>query len=169
MSAKSDDSLDGSSPEEPSVFPSNDPLSFQVLNEIGIIAQISGNMLERVLPGGMKLSHFVVLNHFVRLGGERSPQELARIFQVTKSAMTNTIQKLEAQGFIEVTPDAKDGRSKRVSLTQAGAEAREEAVGAVAPMMEKMNRAISARDLEASLVLLSRMRGWIGTQREDLD
>ena len=48
-----------------------DPVSFyfKFFNEIGIIAQLSGNKLERVLPEGMSLAQFTVLNHFCRLGG----------------------------------------------------------------------------------------------------
>jgi DNA-binding MarR family transcriptional regulator len=145
----------------------SDPLAFRLMNEIGIIAQISGNMLERALPGEMKMSHFVVLNHFVRLGGERTPQELARAFQVSKSAMTNTIQRLEAQEFVSVSPDSQDQRVKRVRLTQAGARAREEAVSAVAPLLEAMNSAIGMADMQACLPVLQQLRVWIGTQRDD--
>ena len=39
---------------------------FRFFNEIGIIEQLSRNAFERVMPGGMKLSQFTVLNHFVR-------------------------------------------------------------------------------------------------------
>lgn len=144
------------------------PLAFQFLNEIGIIAQISGNMLERVLPDGMKMSHFVVLNHFVRLGGERTPQELARIFQVTKGAMTNTIQRLEAQGFISVTPDTRDQRSKRIAITPAGAQARQRAIEAIVPMLAEMNQALGNAQLEEALPLLVQLRQWLGKQRTDL-
>ena len=60
----------------------DDPLVFAFFNEIGIIEQLARNAFERVMPDGLRLPHFSVLNHFVRLGGERSPGELARAFQV---------------------------------------------------------------------------------------
>lgn len=161
---------DSSAPSE-TVSPtdaSTDPLGFQIFNEIGIIAQISGNLLERALPKEMKLPHFIVLNHFVRLGGDRTPNELARAFQLSKGAMTNTIQRLEAQGFVSVTPDAKDGRVKRVALTDAGREAREASVAAIAPLIAEMHQAFNREDLEAVLPRLTQLRQWLGTQRDDL-
>ena len=43
-------------------------LYFQMFNEIGIISQLSSNRLERVLPEGMSIAQFSLLNHLVRLG-----------------------------------------------------------------------------------------------------
>ena len=110
----------------------DDPPLFQVLNEIGIIAQLSRTMLERALPDGLKVAHFSVLNHFVRLEGTlgpaRSPAQLARAFQVTKAAMTNTLQRLESRGLVEITPDAHDGRAKVVHITPAGVAMRQQAL-----------------------------------------
>ena len=114
------------------------------------------------------MSHFVVLNHFVRLGGERTPQELSRIFQVTKGAMTNTIQRLEAQGFVSVLPDAKDQRVKRISLTEAGERARNDAAAAIAPLLTQMSQALGTSEMDAMLPMLRLMRQWLGSQRDDL-
>ena len=46
---------------------------FRFLNEIGIIAQLSGTAFEKVMPGTMTLPQFTVLNHLTRLGGNRTP------------------------------------------------------------------------------------------------
>ena len=78
---------------------SADPPVFRLFNEIGIISQLSGTILARVLPHGLSMAQFGVLNNFVRLGGERTPAGLAEAFQVTRGAMTNTLTRLEAQGF----------------------------------------------------------------------
>ena len=53
-----------------------------------MIEQLARTRLARALPRGMELSHFMVLNHFARLGGEKTPAQLARMFHVTKGAMT---------------------------------------------------------------------------------
>ena len=100
--------------------PPDDPLVFRFFNEIGIIEQLSRARFERGLPHGLTLSQFKVLNHFARLGGERSPLSLARSFQVTKGAVTNAVQKLEGKGFVATRPDPDDGRGKLVYLTDAG-------------------------------------------------
>ena len=75
---------------------------FLLLNEIGIISQLSGARLDRLLPHGLTLAQFGVLNHLVRLDGDWSPARLAAAFQVTKGTMTSTLQRLASKGFIEI-------------------------------------------------------------------
>jgi DNA-binding MarR family transcriptional regulator len=105
-----------------------DPPLFALLNEIGIIEQLARNRFERAQPDGLRLPHFAVLNHLVRLGDGRSPARIARAFQLGKPAMTNTLQRLEARGLVALEPDPEDARAKRVRLTEAGRARRDEAV-----------------------------------------
>ncbi len=126
-------------------------LQFQILNEIGIIAQLSQTAFERVIPAGMTLPQFTVLNHFVRLGGTRSPAELAAAFQVTRATMTSTLQRMEGKGLVAVTPDPKDGRAKRVAITDAGREMRDMCLKALAPLLEKQ-AAIWPQAVDAGLL-----------------
>jgi DNA-binding MarR family transcriptional regulator len=118
----------------------NSSLQFQILNEIGIIAQLSQTAFERVIPAGMTLPQFTILNHFVRLGGTRSPAELAAAFQVTRATMTSTLQRLEGKGFVLITADPKDGRAKRVAVTETGQEMRDICLKALEPLLEKQVR-----------------------------
>src|SRR6266849_4446748 len=92
-----------------------DPIAFRVMNEIGIIDQLGSTLFERSMPFGLTLPQFVVLNHFVRVGGDRSPVELASAIQVTKATMTSTLQRLQRKGFVTSVPDATAGRLKRMS------------------------------------------------------
>src|SRR5271156_2003081 len=92
----------------------------QVFGEIGAIGQLARNRLERALPEGLSQAQFSVLVRLAGHGGEENPVRLAQAFQVTKGAMTNTLQRLEAQGFVAIVGDADDGRRKRVSITPAG-------------------------------------------------
>ena len=142
------------------------PVPFQVLNEIGIIAQLAGKRLERTLPDGLLLPHFSVLNHFVRRGGEESPVQLARAFQVTKGAMTNTLQRLEARGLIEIRPDPKDGRAKRVSITDAGRSLQAEAIARLAPGLEALREAFSDERFAAALPFLQELRIFLDAERD---
>jgi DNA-binding MarR family transcriptional regulator len=105
-----------------------DPPIFALLNEIGIIEQLARNRFERAQPDGLKLPHFAVLNHLVRLGDGRGPARIARAFEVTKATMTNTLQRLEARRLIRIEADAADGRAKKVFLTDAGRIRRDQAV-----------------------------------------
>ena len=49
------------------------------------------NRLTRVLPKGMEISHFSVLNNLAWHDGEKTPAQLAETFNVTRGAMTNTL------------------------------------------------------------------------------
>ncbi|MDX2266171.1 MAG: MarR family transcriptional regulator [Hyphomicrobiales bacterium] len=145
---------------------SQDPLAFRVMNEIGIIDQLGRTALEAVLPDDLTVPQFVVLNHFVRLGGERSPSDLARIFQVTKGTMTSTLQRLEAKRFIDMLPDPEDGRGKRVRITDAGRAAREASIAAVAPVLAQIEAAVGAEALATLLPALSRIRAHLDAARD---
>ncbi len=144
---------------------SHDPLAFRVFNEINIIAQLSSTLFERVLPRGMTLAQFAVLNHFVRLGGDRSPAQLAAAFQVTKQTMTSTLGRLEREGFVAIAPDPRDGRAKRVSITPEGAAMRELCIAALDPILAELDTLIDRQDLEALLPRLERLRKTLDEQR----
>jgi DNA-binding MarR family transcriptional regulator len=117
------------------------------------------------MPHGLTVSQFVVLNHFVRLGGDRSPIELARALQVTKATMTSTLQRLEAKGFIGVSPDPEDGRAKRIAITAKGRKARVQAITSIADDLAAIERTIGARELEAALPFLVNLRAFLDRRR----
>ena len=106
----------------------------------------------------MELSHFMVLNHFARLGGEKTPAQLARVFHVTKGAMSNTVARLNAAGYIHVRPDWEDGRRKWVSISPAGAAARVRAVEAIAPVFDDAVAGLGLERMRAALPILRRLR-----------
>lgn len=142
-----------------------DPVAFQVLNEIGIINQLSQSRAERLLGPGLNLSQFVVLNHFTRLGGSRSMVQLASAMQVTKGAMSNTVARLVAKGWVDVQPDPADGRGKLVSLSEAGQVSRQQAVAALAEGLSELHRDIPQAALLAALPLLRQLRAWLDSHR----
>ncbi len=148
---------------------SGDPLVFTFFNEIGIVAQLSQTLLERSLPDGLKLPHFGVLNNFARLGGKRNPAQLARAFQVTKGAMTNTLQRLEARGLVEVRPDPRDGRAKRVRITRKGLRARDKAIAALAPAMAELEARFATRQFRDALPFLQQVRTYLDAARDASD
>ena len=155
-------------PDKPSLEArplADDPLAFQVLNEVGILSQLSANRAARLLAPGLNLSQFSLLNHFSRLGGERSLVQLASAMQVTKAAMTNTVTRLQAKGLLAVQPDPQDGRSKRVSLTPAGLVARQQAVQQLGQGLAEMASVVSAPELADALVALRKLRVWFDVNR----
>ncbi len=145
--------------------PGPDPPAFQLLNEIGIIAQLSGTRAERLLAPDLTMAQFVVLNHFHRLGGERSLVRLATAMQVTKAAMTNTIARLHAKGWVSVRPDPNDGRGKLVALLPPGEAARHRAIFLLMADLGGLGEAVDAESAATLLALLRRIRVWLDGTR----
>ena len=142
-----------------------DPLAFQLLNEIGIIGQLSGHLATRLLAPGLNLSQFTLLNHFARLGGERSLVQLAGAMQVTKAAMTNTVGRLQDKGLLQVRADPADGRGKLVSLTPAGLAARQAAVARLGLGLSDLQGLASDAALRDALGVLRLLRVWFDQHR----
>jgi DNA-binding MarR family transcriptional regulator len=108
-----------------------------------------------------------VLNHFVRLDVEgESPARLARAFQVTKGAMTYTLQKLEELGYVAIEPDPADARAKIVRITRRGRRARDEGAARVNPGMKAMLDAIGADAFARALPFLIKVRQVLDAARD---
>jgi len=145
----------------------DDPLIYRFFTEIGIIEQLARNKLERELPTGMSMAQFTVLQHFARLGGDRTPLALARAMQVSKGTMTNTLQRLEANGYIEVRPDPLDGRGKLVNLTAEGRTVRDQAVARLQPILDQVEVAFGGEAIEAALPFLQKVRAFLDKERDE--
>ncbi len=74
---------------------------------------------------GLKTSQYSLLSHIVKLGPVR-PGELASQMEMDASTLTRNLQPLVAQGWVEVGP-GDDGRSRFVTVTDAGRNKRSEA------------------------------------------
>ncbi len=120
--------------------------------------QLVRSQLSKALPKGMELSHFSVLNHLAHQGVERSPAQLARLFSVTKGAMTNTLSKLEIAGYVHIRPDWDDARKKKVALSVAGRNARDQAVCAVEPVFEGIIKKMGVDKIKTTLPILRELR-----------
>src|SRR5271154_2703303 len=103
-----------------SVARAQDRPDIQVFTEIGIIEHLMRTAVAKALPNGMTYSQWEVLVHFSRAGDGGTPAQLARALQVTKGAITNTLQRMQAQGLVEINGDAVDGRKKRITVTRRG-------------------------------------------------
>ena len=135
-----------------------DDLAIALFGELFATDQLARNRISKVLPKGMELSHFGVLNHLARINEERTPAQLARSFHVTRGAMTNTLAKLEWAGHVHIRPDWDDARRKRVAISPAGRSARDAAVQAVAPLIAEVVQALGADRVRAVLPVLREMR-----------
>lgn len=144
---------------------SAEALLFRLFNEIGIINQLATTAFERVLPHGLTLAQFTILNHCMRTSDNKTPAQLADILQVTRGTLTSTLGRLEEKRFVRLVPDAEDGRSKRVLLTAAGRRARDDAIAAALPLLERARDALPRPAVEALLPVLQDLRRWLDADR----
>ena len=142
---------------------SNNSLAAALFSEVLTNDQLIRNRLTRVLPKGMEISHFSVLNHLARIGDERSPAQLAKSFHVTRGAMTNTLNKLEWAGYVHIRPDWDDARRKMVSISPAGRKACEAAIAAITPMITEMVGELGPAKVRATLPVLRELRAKLET------
>lgn len=133
-------------------------LAIGLFSEVIAADQAIRNRLGKVLPKGMELSHFAVLNFMARNSGERTPAQLASTFGVTRGAMTNTLNKLELAGYVHIRPDWEDARRKMVAISPAGRAARDQAMSAIAPLLQAAVSDQGEEDVRRTLPVLRTLR-----------
>lgn len=136
----------------------DDPLAIALFSELFMADQLARALLSKALPKGMELSHFSVLNHLARSNEERSPAQLARIFHITRGAMTNTLNRLEIAGHVHIRPDWDDARRKFVAISPAGRAARDAALQTIAPILSRTVQEVGADRVRAALPVIREMR-----------
>ncbi len=129
---------------------SENSLAVSLFGEILALDQLVRNRLAKVLPKGMELSHFSVLNQLSHTKTERTPAQIAKSFRVTRGAITNTLNKLELSGYIHVRPDWDDARRKMVSINNA--------LTAVTPIINELVSEMGEERLKAIVPILRELR-----------
>ena len=133
-------------------------LAVPLFGEILALDQLVRNRLTQVLPKGMELSHFSVLNQLSHTKIERTPAQIAKSFRVTRGAITNTLNKLELSGFIHIRPDWEGARRKMVSISPTGIIARNNALKAVTPVINELIEEMGEERLKAIVPILRELR-----------
>ena len=133
-------------------------IAVALFSELLTADQLARSRIARLLPRGMELSQFSVLNHLSRVNDERSPAQLARAFHVTRGAMTNTLTKLEWAGHVHIRPDWDDARRKFVAISPSGRAARDAAVQAITPLIADIVQALGEPKLRTMLPILRELR-----------
>jgi DNA-binding MarR family transcriptional regulator len=103
-----------------------DPATVAWLRLARIYHRIDQRSADTMKGFGLSVSRFDVLNHAGTPEG-RTQQELAAALLVTKGNVTQLLDGLEQDGLIE---RRRDGRAKRIFLTDRGRDLRQNAVTA---------------------------------------
>tara|TARA_Y100000589_G_scaffold115884_1_gene109890 strand:+ start:374 stop:814 length:441 start_codon:yes stop_codon:yes gene_type:complete len=137
---------------------SNNLAPLILFSEISTIDQLIRAQISKILPDNMAISHLSVLNHLSSIQNEKTPMQLAKSFHVTKGAMTNTLSKLEASGYINIRPDWNDARKKQVKISKAGAEAQREAIKSITPILDKVISKLGKEKADLALPIIRDLR-----------
>ncbi|WP_420824894.1 MarR family winged helix-turn-helix transcriptional regulator [Streptomyces coryli] len=111
--------------------PDLDTVPMDVIGRIFRIADTVGARMTKTYGRyGISRGEFDVLSALRRSGEPYtlSPRELAATTLLTTGGMTGRLDKLERAGLLTRSPDPKDRRGLRVTLTERGRELAEEAV-----------------------------------------
>lgn len=133
-------------------------VAVSLFSELLAVDQLARSAVAKVLPKGMELSHFMVLNHLSHSTSEKSPAQLARSFHLTRGAMTNTLAKLEWAGWVHIRPDWDDARRKMVSISPSGIAARDAALAAIAPVISDVVKTVGEDKVSDALPVLRALR-----------
>jgi DNA-binding MarR family transcriptional regulator len=143
----------------------NDPVWDQLFAEIAAIQLLASSALQRLLPKPLTLAGFSVLDRITRLPGPWTPSRLASAAQVTKGAITNTLQRLESASHVVIETAPGDARARHVSITPAGLAARDAALAAVAAHTAALTAALPRHQARVVVPLLEQLRIWLDKNR----
>lgn len=132
-----------------------------VFSEIGIIEHLIRLSVVEHLPPAMTYAHFELLMHFHRNGDGQTPVELAQEMMLSKAAMTNALQKMEALGLIIVLADVSDRRKKRVRMSRAGGDAYFQILKDMKWKMEALREGFTENEFRQALPFLRNLRGFL--------
>ena len=135
-----------------------DTSEFKALTEIAIIAHLADNLFALVLPEGLTTAQFGVLNHLLQLDTQETISELAAALQVSQPTMSSTVKKLEQKGLTRRIGDAKDGRAKRVHVTNTGQRMRDQSVANIEHLRARLGPEFAAIDWAGLLPPLTQIR-----------
>jgi DNA-binding MarR family transcriptional regulator len=138
----------------------------QVFDEIRYIEHLVRTAISRKLPVGLTYPQFEVLNLLARRGDGTAPGDIARALQMTKSGLTNTLQRLCARKLTHVETCANDGRRKRIWMTPEGRRAYAQAIAAIRPKMESLREGFTSKEFREVLPFLRALRTWLGEAHE---
>ncbi len=140
-----------------------------LFTEIGIIDSLASTEFQRILAPELNGSEYALLNHFMRMGDNKTPSHLARIFQMTKPSMTAIVSKLQSKGYVAVTPGETDRRQKFVTITREGRKARDAAAAKTTPALADLLTLLDEKQLRALIPGLQHLREVLDNQRNERD
>lgn len=136
-----------------------------LLREVRIIDDAARTRLLEVLPAGLSEQQFALLDHLVNTSNRNeTPSDLARVFRVSRPAMTQLLGRMRRAGLVALRSVANDGRMRVVTITNAGRARRDEVFASLAADLGAISRSLHGLDLTALTGDLRRVRDAVEAQ-----
>ena len=110
----------------------------------------------RLKPLGFGVGHLPVLVA-LRDGQASTQRDLARFAKVEQPPMAQMLARMERDGLIQRTPDPADGRSSRITLTEAAEARLPDAVATLLQGNHEVLRDFTDEEVELLVGLLTRL------------
>lgn len=139
--------------QESSPYTAIHPSTIAWLRLARIYHKVDLRTAETMRRHGLSVSRFDILNHAGAPEG-RTQGDLARSLLVTKGNVTQLLDAMEREGLLE---RRRDGRTKRVYLTEAGRCRRESVVALQEAEIANALSALDEEDLQTLIGLLRKV------------
>lgn len=133
----------------------------QVFRAIAEIEHLVRTSLARSLPVGLNYPQYQVLALLARNGDGLTPGDVARSLHMTKSGLTNTLQRLAARNLARLEICANDGRRKTLWLTPEGRQTYARSMAAIRPKLEGLRGGFTPSEFRDAMPFLRALRGWL--------
>lgn len=126
---------------------------YTLLFDVWVVANSTRALLDRALrPSGLNAEEFALYSAIRRDGGV-TPTELAALMALPPTTVSSTVARLERRGHVHKVPNSADARSYRIRLTTAGLAAHTSAGALFAPVLSRVEAALTLPPGEARATL----------------
>jgi DNA-binding MarR family transcriptional regulator len=150
-------------------FPTGSRRSTETFLNLGLLVGGVRSAVEAMVTeaGVPSLAAFNVLSVLGGSPGSLRPSVIAERMMVTRPTITGVLDSLEARGLLERRPAAVDGRSREVSLTEAGRAAADRLVPLLHEFEHALMSALTDRQLDELLASVAVLQQRIQELRPD--
>jgi DNA-binding MarR family transcriptional regulator len=137
------------------------PRTFVIEESLGYLVNrvaraFAGRLAEELRPFDVGIGQWAVLLHLWGNDG-MSQAQLARLAAIEQPTMVRTIDRMERDGLVTRTPDPKDRRASRITLTERGWNLRDALVPLAAGVNRSATEALTEEEVETLRGLLSKL------------
>jgi len=143
----------------------SDPVPVRASTEVLILAHLIENELKQLLPDGMTVEQYSIINHLLRVGRNETVSQLAHAHQVTQPTMSSNVRRLEDNGMVELVGDPADRRIRYVALTDKARDVRSDVTSRVAPAFSEILSVLKFEEWVQLEKLLYRVRVDLDSKR----